>query len=198
MSSKINYAAQELNLRIVYVGPGVGGKTTNLQQLYRLAGSRAVSDVKGLATVGERTLSFDLLPIENGKWKNLTVKDRCYTVPGQVFYQSLQRQVLQNVDAIVFVADSSAARLDANLCSMRDVYDLMKNATPSRPITPTFPFVIQYNKRDAVDALPLVELEAALNPWGVPFLEAVAKDGVGVTATFELAHRMALRAFAGS
>jgi len=192
--SNINYAAKKLSLRIVYVGPGVGGKTTNLRTLHSLAGQRALGDVKDLSTVGDRTLFFDLLPLDGGTWEGLSVIDKLHTVPGQVFYQSVQAQVLRGVDAIVFVADSSAQRLDANICSMRDVYDIMAAQRPSRPIKPDFPFVVQYNKRDVPDAMPLKELESALNPWGFPFVEAVAIDGTGVQETFDIAHKLALQA----
>lgn len=194
--AKIIYASRELQLRIVYTGPGVSGKTTNLQSLYRLAGDRALGAVKDMPTVGtDRTLFFDLLPMAGGTWQDLTVKDKCYTVPGQVFYKNLQGQVLRDVDAIVFVADSRPQRLEANLVSMRDLYTLMAAQIPSRPLHPAFPLVMQYNYRDAADALSIEVLEQALNPWGFPSVEAVAIAGTGVEETFALAHAAGLAAF---
>ena len=163
--SMINYASREINCKIVYYGPGLGGKTTNLEHVY----AKVTPDTRGklisLATETERTLFFDFLPVDLGTIRGFKTRFHLYTVPGQVYYNASRKLILKGVDGIVFVADSQIERMEANQEAMQNLYDNM--AQHGYNLT-SIPFVIQYNKRDLPNAAPLKELQAALNPgWPV-------------------------------
>ena len=174
--SMINYASREINCKIVYYGPGLGGKTTNLEFVY----SKVAPDTRGklisLATETERTLFFDFLPVDLGTIRGFKIKFHLYTVPGQVYYNASRKLILKGVDGIVFVADSQIERMDANIEAMQNLYD---NMTQYGYDLTKMPFVIQYNKRDLPNAAPVTELQASLNPgWPVddPARQRVTPD----------------------
>jgi mutual gliding-motility protein MglA len=179
----INHRAHEIQFKIVYYGPSLGGKTTNLKVLH----GRLPDDRRGrllsIATDHERTLFFDFMPIELGAINGLTTRFHLYTVPGQAYYRLSRRAVLQGLDALVFVADSHPARESANLESMNDLREQLATLglTPSQ--VERLPRAIQYNKRDVAGALPIERMRAALNPDGLPEFEAVASEGRGVSET---------------
>jgi signal recognition particle receptor subunit beta len=163
--SMINYASKEINCKIVYYGPGLGGKTTNLEIVY----GKVTPDTRGklisLATETERTLFFDFLPVDLGQIRGFKTRFHLYTVPGQVYYNASRKLILKGVDGIVFVADSQVERMEANQEAMQNLYDNM--AEYGYDLT-KLPFVIQYNKRDLPNAAPIKELQAAMNPgWEV-------------------------------
>lgn len=180
--SFINYSSREINCKIVYYGPGLCGKTTNLQHIYL----KTNPDVKGkmisLATETERTLFFDFLPLALGEIRGFKTRFHLYTVPGQVFYDASRKLILKGVDGVVFVADSQIERMEANLESLDNLrvnlkeqgYDLDK-----------IPYVIQYNKRDLPNAAPLEELQKLCNPAGAVEFEACATTGEGVFETLK-------------
>lgn len=180
--SFINYSSREINCKIVYYGPGLCGKTTNLQHIYQ----KTNPDVKGkmisLATETERTLFFDFLPLALGEIRGFKTRFHLYTVPGQVFYDASRKLILKGVDGVVFVADSQIERMEANIESLDNLkvnlreqgYDLAR-----------IPYVIQYNKRDVPNAAPLAELRRLLNPGGAPEFEACATTGQGVFETLK-------------
>jgi mutual gliding-motility protein MglA len=178
----INYAAREINCKIVYYGPGLGGKTTNLQYVYDKTGAQTKGKLISLATETDRTLFFDFLPIEFGAIRGFRTRFHLYTVPGQVFYDASRKLILKGVDGVVFVADSQAVRMDANVESIRNLagnlrehgYDLAR-----------VPHVLQLNKRDLPTAVPVPELTAALRVKNEPVFEAVATRGVGVFDTLK-------------
>jgi mutual gliding-motility protein MglA len=163
--SMINYASREINCKIVYYGPGLGGKTTNLEIVY----GKVTPDTRGklisLATETERTLFFDFLPVDLGTIRGFKTRFHLYTVPGQVYYNASRKLILKGVDGIVFVADSQVERMEANQEAMQNLYDNM--AEYGYDLT-KMPFIIQYNKRDLPNAAPIKELQAAMNPgWEV-------------------------------
>jgi signal recognition particle receptor subunit beta len=163
--SMINYASREINCKIVYYGPGLGGKTTNLEIVY----GKVTPDTRGklisLATETERTLFFDFLPVDLGTIRGFKTRFHLYTVPGQVYYNASRKIILKGVDGIVFVADSQVERMEANQEAMQNLYDNM--AEYGYDLT-KLPFVIQYNKRDLPNAAPIRELQASMNPgWEV-------------------------------
>ena len=171
--SLINYASREINCKLVYYGPGLGGKTTNLEYIYEKVAPASKGKMISLATETERTLFFDFLPVDLGTIRGFKTRFHLYTVPGQVYYNASRRLILKGVDGVVFVADSQMERLDANLESMQNLYDNMaQHGLDIRRI----PFVIQYNKRDLPNAAALPQLQEALNPgWAV---EAPARQRV--------------------
>ena len=185
--SMINYASREINCKIVYYGTGLGGKTTNLEYIY----SRVNPDTKGkmisLATETERTLFFDFLPIDLGEVRGFKTRFHLYTVPGQVYYNASRRLILKGVDGIVFVADSQAARAEANIESMHNLYENLE--TYGYDLA-TLPFAIQYNKRDMTDILAPEELRAQINPMGVPDFEGIAIEGKGVFETLSCVSKL--------
>ena len=163
--SMINYASREINCKLVYYGPGLGGKTTNLEYVYNKVAPASRGKMISLATETERTLFFDFLPVDLGTIRGFKVKFHLYTVPGQVYYNASRKLILKGVDGVVFVADSQIDRMEANIEAMQNLYDNM--AQHGYDIT-RLPFVIQYNKRDLPNAAPLAELQGALNPgWPV-------------------------------
>ena len=182
-----NYATRELSAKIVYYGPGLSGKTTNIEMVHKMLRPEQKGRLISLPTETDRTLFFDFLPIELGQIKGFKVRFHLYTVPGQVFYNATRRLVLQGVDGVVFVADSQREMTNGNLESMKN---LMDNLSSYGKKFEDLPFVIQYNKRDLRNAAPVVELDAALNFLHVPIFEAVAPTGKGVTETLVGISRM--------
>ena len=163
--SLINYASREINCKLVYYGPGLGGKTTNLEYIYEKVAPTAKGKLISLATETERTLFFDFLPVDLGTIRGFKTRFHLYTVPGQVYYNASRRLILKGVDGVIFVADSQIERTEANLESMQNLYDNM--VQHGYDLT-RMPFVIQYNKRDLPNAAPIAELQEALNPgWPV-------------------------------
>src|SRR2546427_12229926 len=163
--SMINYASREINCKLVYYGPGLGGKTTNLEHIYGKVSPNTRGKMISLATEPERTLFFDFLPVDLGTIRGFKTRFHLYTVPGQVYYNASRKLILKGVDGIVFVADSQVERMEANVESMQNLYDNMSEY--GYDLT-KIPFVIQYNKRDLPNAAPIEELQAALNPgWEV-------------------------------
>src|SRR5690554_2797530 len=178
--SMINYASREINCKIVYYGPGLGGKTTNLEYVYEKVAPTTRGKLISLATENERTLFFDFLPVDLGTIRGFKTRFHLYTVPGQVYYNASRRLILKGVDGIVFVADSQAERMDADLASMQNLYEnLADYGYDPRQL----PLVLQYNKRDLPTRVPAEELSAQLNPGGLEEFEAVATEGEGVFDT---------------
>jgi len=159
--SMINYASREINCKIVFYGPGLGGKTTNLEYVYGKVSPNTRGKLISLATETERTLFFDFLPVDLGTIRGFKTRFHLYTVPGQVYYNASRKLILKGVDGVVFVADSQTDRAEANLESMQNLYDNM--AAYGYDLT-RMPFVIQYNKRDLPNAASVAELQAMLNP----------------------------------
>ena len=188
--SMINYASREINFKVVYYGSGLGGKTTNLEYVY----SRVNPDTKGkmisLATETERTLFFDFLPIDLGEIRGFRTRFHLYTVPGQVYYNASRRLILKGVDGLIFVADSQRSRLEANIEAMHNLYENMESYGYD---VETIPFVVQYNKRDLPDIMPVEELRNVLNPMGVPDYEAVAIEGEGVFQTLSAVSKLVVK-----
>lgn len=178
----INYAAREINCKIVYYGAGLCGKTTNIQFIYDKTGTAAKGKLISLATESERTLFFDFLPIELGTIRGFRTRFHLYTVPGQVFYDASRKLILKGVDGVVFVADSQEARMDANLESIRN---LKQNLREHGVAIEKVPYVLQINKRDLPTAVPLPEIEKALRIKNEPTFEAVASRGTGVFETLK-------------
>jgi signal recognition particle receptor subunit beta len=188
---QINFAHKEIQCKIVYYGPGMSGKTTNLELVHEKTPSESRGDLTSIATTGERTLYFDYMPLDLGSIAGIRTKFQLYTVPGQIYYKSTRRLVLQGVDGIVFVADSSAAKLDENRESMKDLEENLREM--GRAITDV-PIVIQWNKRDLPDAMALDDLQRMVNTHQFPSYEAVATTGQGVFATLKALAGMVLEA----
>ena len=185
----INYVAREINCKIVYYGPGLGGKTTNLQYIYQITSSENKGKLISLATETERTLFFDFLPIDLGQIRGFRTRFHLYTVPGQVFYDSSRKLILKGVDGVVFVADSQEERMDANLES---VSNLAENLKEHGFDISKIPYVLQLNKRDLPGAMPAEELTRQLQVKGEPVIEAVATQGVGILTTLKAVARQIL------
>jgi signal recognition particle receptor subunit beta len=180
--SLINYSSREINCKIVYYGPGLCGKTTNIQYVYNKVDPGTKGKLITLATEMDRTLFFDFLPLELGTVKGFKTRFHLYTVPGQVYYDASRKLILRGVDGIVFVADSQTSRYDANIESL---YNLHDNLEEYKLKIEDIPFVIQYNKRDMPDIIALEDLEQELNPEGYPSFEAIAVKGDGVFDTLK-------------
>jgi len=187
--SFINYSSREINCKIVYYGPGLCGKTTNLQYIYNKTNPEAKGKMISLATETERTLFFDFLPLSLGEIRGFKTRFHLYTVPGQVFYDASRKLILKGVDGVVFVADSQIERMEANLESVENLrvnlgeqgYDLNR-----------IPYVVQYNKRDLPSVATIEELQRLVNPRGVPEFQAVAPTGVGVFDTLKQVAKLVL------
>jgi len=220
--SLINYASREINCKLVYYGPGLGGKTTNLEYIYEKVAPASKGKMISLATETERTLFFDFLPVDLGTIRGFKTRFHLYTVPGQVYYNASRKLILKGVDGVVFVGDSQLDRMEANIESMQNLYDNM--AQHGLDLT-RIPFVVQYNKRDLPNAAPLGQLQDALNPgWPVedparqrpladpnragemlvqeldggwiervPYFEAVALRGDGVFDTLRAISKLVLK-----
>ncbi len=178
-----NYVTREITLKVVYYGPGLSGKTTNLQYLYSILDASSRGKFISLATESDRTLFFDFLPVELGKIKDFSVRFQLYTVPGQIRYNATRKLVLKGADAVVFVADSQRDMREQNLESFANMRDnlVANNLNPDE-----IPVVLQFNKRDLPDILSVQELSSDLDRNGYPTLEAVASQGKGVQETFRL------------
>ena len=220
--SLINYASREINCKLVYYGPGLGGKTTNLEYIYEKVAPASKGKMISLATETERTLFFDFLPVDLGTIRGFKTRFHLYTVPGQVYYNASRKLILKGVDGVVYVGDSQLERMEANIESMQNLYDNM--AQHGLDLT-RLPFVIQYNKRDLPNAAPIQVLQDALNPgWPVedaarqrplvdpnrpgemlvqemdgtwieraPYFEAVALRGDGVFDTLRAVSKLVLK-----
>jgi signal recognition particle receptor subunit beta len=179
----INHRAREIHFKIVYFGPGSGGKTTNLRFLHERLPAERRGRLLSIATDHERTLFFDFLPVDLGQVNGFLTRFHLYTVPGQVYYRLSRRAVLQGADGLVFVADSHPAREQANLESLDDLATHLRSMALTPVQLERIPRVFQWNKRDLPEALPVERLRAALNPRGAPEFEAVACEGRGVSET---------------
>jgi signal recognition particle receptor subunit beta len=188
--SMINYASREINCKIVYYGPGLGGKTTNLEYVFNKVNPETRGKLISLATETERTLFFDFLPVDLGSVKGFKTRFHLYTVPGQVYYNASRRLILKGVDGVVFVGDSQERRMDANIASLQNLYE---NLAEHGFDPATIPMVLQYNKRDLPDAVSVEELRAQLNPTGLPDFEAVAVTGEGVFDTLKSVSKLVLK-----
>lgn len=179
---QINFAQKSVTVKIVYYGPGMSGKTTNLEVVHQRAPESNKGDLTSISTDGDRTLFFDFMPLDLGTVAGMRTQFQLYTVPGQVYYNSTRKLVLQGVDGVIFIADSSASMMEENLESLRN---LEENLCEYGKDIMTIPMVIQYNKRDLPDALPVEELEAKINRFGAPSFEGVASSGQGVFPTLK-------------
>ena len=187
--SFINYLSREINCKIVYYGPGLCGKTTNLQWIYQKTNPEAKGKMISLATETERTLFFDFLPLALGEIRGFKTRFHLYTVPGQVFYDASRKLILKGVDGVVFVADSQIARMEANIESLEN---LRTNLAEQGYSLDKIPYVIQYNKRDMPSVASVEELEQLMNPNKVPSFPAVAATGEGVFETLKAVAKFAL------
>jgi len=179
---QINFAQKQVNAKIVFYGPGMSGKTTNLEVIHQRAPVPNKGELTSISTDGDRTLFFDFMPLDLGTVAGMRTCFQIYTVPGQVYYNSTRKLVLQGVDGVVFVADSSASMMEENLESIRN---LEQNLNEYGKSITSIPVILQYNKRDLPDALPVEELNRTLNPHGFPTFEAVANTGQGVFPTLK-------------
>ena len=175
--SFINYNSKEIHCKVVYYGPSLGGKTTNLQWVYHKTTAQEQSDLIELPTDIERTMFFDFLPMNIGEIRGFQTRFHLYTVPGQVVYDASRKLILKGLDGVIFVADSQAERMEENLQALRN---LEKNLEQQGYDINEVPLVIQYNKRDLPNALPIAELRKALNRYNAPDFESTARQGDGV------------------
>jgi mutual gliding-motility protein MglA len=187
--SFINYMAREINCKLVYYGPGLCGKTTNLQYIYERTNPEHKGKMISLATETERTLFFDFLPLSLGEIRGFKTRFHLYTVPGQVFYDASRKLILKGVDGVIFVADSQMDRMEANEESMEN---LRTNLAEQGYSLEKLPFVVQYNKRDLPNVAGTDELRLMLNKMRVPDFDAVARTGVGVFDTLKAAAKLVL------
>ncbi|MCL4100696.1 hypothetical protein SAMN05720766_10521 [Fibrobacter sp. UWH9] len=190
--SSINFATREISCKVVYYGPGLSGKTTNLQVIHQKMPQDKRTDMVSLATEGDRTLFFDFLPLNLGDIKGFKTRFQLYTVPGQVYYNSTRKLVLRGVDGIVFVADSQRSRQAENLESLQN---LRQNLQDYGMDLDDMPFVLQYNKRDMENVFTLEELNAELNQRNVPFFPATAHNGKGVVTTLKTIAMLVIEKF---
>lgn len=185
----INYSAREINVKLVYYGPGLGGKTTNLQVIYNKTAPDAKGKLISLATETDRTLFFDFLPLDLGTVRGFKIRFHLYTVPGQVFYDASRKLILKGADGVVFVADSQEARMEANIESLKN---LERNLIEHGLDLKTIPYGLQFNKRDLPSAAPVDEMYKLLNFKGEPTFEAVAIKGTGVFDTLKAVAKLVL------
>jgi mutual gliding-motility protein MglA len=185
----INYASREINCKIVYYGPGLCGKTTNLQHIFESTAPQARGKLISLATETDRTLFFDFMPLELGTVRGFKTRFHLYTVPGQVFYDASRKLILKGVDGVVFVADSQEERMDANIESL---YNLEENLRTQGYDLMKLPYVLQLNKRDLPNIVPVEDLAAELRRNGEPVIEAVASSGAGVFDTLKAVAKQVL------
>jgi len=187
--SFVNHHTKEINCKIVYYGPGLGGKTTNIQWIYQRTAAGNKGQMVSLNTENERTLFFDFLPLDLGQIRGFRTRFHLYTVPGQVFYEASRRLILRGVDGIVFVADSQVERMEANIESLESLKAnlSLQGYDPAR-----VPTVMQWNKRDLPNTIPVQDLAAKLNPREVPAFEAVAFRGDGVFESLKMISKMVL------
>jgi len=190
--SFINYSSREIILKIVFYGPGLSGKTTNIKFIYAATNPDARGKLISLETKAERTLFFDFLPLSLPAIRGFKTRLHLYTVPGQLFYSASRKLIMKGADGVIFVSDSQQERFEANLIAMDD---LQENLQAYGYDIEKIPFVIQYNKRDLPNVTPVEELRKALNPWGVPDFEAsaAAEGGPGVFDTLKSVVKMIIR-----
>jgi len=188
--SLINMAKREINCKIVYYGIGLSGKTTNLHYIHNVVNPRDVGDMVSIDTETERTLYFDLLPLEMGRVHGFQIRFQLYTVPGQVLYQQTRISVLKGADCVVFVADSQSSKLQENIESWNELQEQLRRMGKNPA---NFPLVMQWNKRDLPDILPVGVLEQYLNPYRAPSFEAIAINGQGVIESLRVAINSTLR-----
>src|SRR5881398_3506350 len=187
--SFINFAAREINCKIVYYGAGLGGKTTNLQYVFDKTNDKSKGKMISLATETDRTLFFDFLPLDLGTVRGFKTRFHLYTVPGQVFYEASRKLILKGADGVVFVADSQEERLDANFETMENLQEHLKEHNLNFT---TIPYVLQLNKRDLPNAMAVPELTKELQKKGEPVLEGIAIQGVGVFETLKEVAKLVL------
>ena len=187
--SMINYASREINCKLVYYGPGLGGKTTNLEHVYKKVSPSTRGKLISLATETERTLFFDFLPVDLGTIRGFKTRFHLYTVPGQVYYNASRKLILKGVDGVVFVADSQEERMDANIESL---YNLEENLRSQGYDLNKIPYVLQLNKRDLGNIVTVDDLAAELQRKGEPVIEAVAATGAGVFDTLKAVAKQVL------
>lgn len=187
--SFVNYVTKEVNCKIVYYGPGLGGKTTNIQYVYQKTSGDNKGNIISLNTENERTLFFDFLPLDLGEIRGFKTRFHLYTVPGQVFYEASRKLILRGVDGIVFVADSQVERMEANIESLKS---LEKNLLEQGYDIEKVPLVMQWNKRDLPNITSVKDLHDALNKWKVPEFEAMAFKGAGVFDTLKTISKLVL------
>jgi mutual gliding-motility protein MglA len=187
--ASINYAAKEISVKIVYYGPGLSGKTTNLQVIHRKTPPTSRSDMVSLATETDRTLFFDFLPIDLGTIKGFATKFQLYTVPGQVYYNATRKLVLRGVDGLVFVADSAADKMQENMESFQNLEDNLAEYGYKRE---NIPIVLQYNKRDLPNALPVEEIDRIFNKYHCPWNEAIASKSKGVFESLKMIGKLVI------
>jgi len=187
--SFVNYNTKEINCKIVYYGPGLGGKTTNIQYIYQKTAPDSKGKIISLNTENERTLFFDFLPLDLGEIRGFKTRFHLYTVPGQVFYEASRKLILRGVDGIIFVADSQVERMEANLESLQG---LERNLEEQTYDIEKLPLVMQWNKRDLPNISSTGDLQQALNRWQVPAFEAVATSGQGVFETLKMVSKLVL------
>lgn len=187
--SFINYQTKEINCKIVFYGPGLGGKTTNIQHVYEKTANRNKNDIITLNTENERTLFFDFLPLDLGEIRGFKTRLHLYTVPGQVFYEASRKLILRGVDGIVFVADSQLEKFESNIQSFES---LKENMLEQGHKIDKIPLVMQWNKRDLPNISPVSELEKSLNAYDFPSFEASALSGEGVFETLKMISKLVL------
>ena len=192
--SFINYNAKEIHCKIVYYGPSLGGKTTNIQWVYQTLASDQKSKLVALNTEIERTLFFDFLPLEVGEIRGFQTRFHLYTVPGQVIYDASRKLILKGLDGVVFVVDSQADRLEENIASMKN---LERNLEQQGYNIKEIPLLIQYNKRDLPNSLPIAELRKHLNRHNAQEVEAVAFEGKGVLESFKMVSKNVIQILKG-
>jgi signal recognition particle receptor subunit beta len=188
--SLINMAKREINCKIVYYGIGLCGKTTNLHYIHQAVNPHDVGEMVSIDTETERTLYFDLLPLELGRVNGFNIRFQLYTVPGQILYQQTRISVLKGADCVIFVADSQASKLQENIECWNELQDQLRRMNKD---SSSFPLVMQWNKRDLQDTLPSSVLEKYLNPYRVPSFEAVAVTGKGVIESLKVGINSTLR-----
>ena len=186
----INYASREINCKIVYYGPGLCGKTTNLQHIYDKSNVGTKGKLISLATETDRTLFFDFLPLELGTVRGFKTRFHLYTVPGQVFYDASRKLILKGVDGVIFVADSQEERMDANLEALDN---LVTNLKGQGYDFNTIPYVLQFNKRDLPTAMPIEDMKKVLCRRNEPIVEACASKGIGVFETLRAVAKVVLQ-----
>lgn len=187
--SFVNYHSKEINCKIVYYGPGLGGKTTNIQHVYQKTSGDAKGKIISLNTENERTLFFDFLPLDLGEIRGFKTRFHLYTVPGQVFYEASRKLILRGVDGIVFVADSQVERLDANLESLKS---LESNLLEQGYDMSQIPIIMQWNKRDLPNVMSTEDLSEKLNKWNFSEFEATATQGGGVFESLKQISKLVL------
>lgn len=187
--SFINYAAKEINCKIVYAGTGLSGKTTNVQYIFEQTHQGSKGKLVSRSTENERTLFFDFLPLSVDEIKGYKTRFHLYTIPGQTFYELSREFILKAVDGIIFVVDSQPERMEANLDSYKELQTALEKQGYD---IDQIPFIFQYNKRDVPNAISIQELQATFNPSGKPHFEATANQGKGVMDTLELMTQMVI------